>query len=415
MIQDNPDLSRGLRTAAWIWLAYLAVLFGIDTLMYASPIGIMLPYYLANGAIALVFLVFSYWTWIQKTLKKGYMPVMLLIISGLPIAASHLWLPHLVQGPMSNMEGITLRTMPVLFIGVVITAWHYSWRVVAFYAVGTAILEMTILQIMPQAIDPFASFALLFISIIRSVSFLVVGYYINLLMQRLRAQQELLVQANVQITHYASTLEQLTISRERNRMARELHDTLAHTLSALSVQLETTRAYWNVEPETAYNLLSKSLEATRSGLGETRRALKSLRATPLEDLGIRLALEKLVRSAKERGKLNIEMSLPDRIPSFSPDVEQCIYRIAQEAIENVLHHADAQNLSVKLAVEENDISLTVEDDGLGMDIKHRPQDGHYGMKGMRERAQLSGGKLEIDSQPDRGTRILLRIKGTEND
>ena len=383
--------------------------------MYAASISGMFLYYLANGVIALVFLLFSHWPWVQKNLKNGYMPVMLLIISSLPIAASRLWIPHLLTGPLTNMEGIALRTMPVLFIGLVITAWHYSWPAVVFYAVETTILEITLLQILPYAIAPTASHAMLYIAIIRSVSFLVVGYYISQLMQRLREQQNQLIEANIQLTHYASTLEQLTISRERNRMARELHDTLAHTLSALSVQLETARAYWKVEPDTAYDLLSQSLEATRSGLGETRRALKSLRASPLEDLGISLALQNLARSAKERGKLTLTLSLPEQGSTLSPDVEQCIYRVAQEAIENVLHHANAQTLSVTLAMEEDEIFLTVEDDGIGMDKKHHPQDGHYGLKGMRERAQLSGGELEIDSHPERGTRILLRIKGYQND
>jgi len=207
----------------------------------------------------------------------------------------------------------------------------------------------------------------------------------------------------------------LTISRERNRMARELHDTLAHTLSALSVQLETTRAYWNVEPDTAYEMLSKALDATRSGLNDTRRALKSLRASPLEDLGLFLALQNLVRSAKERGKLDVHLDLPNVQPSRPPTADQCIYRVAQEAIENVLHHAGAHTLSVILKMDSDVITLAVEDDGGGMDTKRHPLDGHYGIKGMRERAQLAGGELEITSQPDQGTRILLTIEGIEND
>jgi signal transduction histidine kinase len=415
MIKNNPDLTRGLRTAAWIWLAYLAILFGIDTFMYASPIRSMLLYYLANSSIALVFLAFSYWPWVQKVLKKAYMPVMLLIISTLPILASRLWNPHVVQGPMTNLEGTAIRMMPVLFIGVVIAAWHYSWPVVAIYAIGTSVLEMGIIPFLPKVSEPNNTVIVFFVSIIRSVSFLVVGYYISHLMNRLRDKQKQLVEANLQITHYASTLEQLTISRERNRMARELHDTLAHTLSALSVQLETTRAYWNVEPDTAYDLLTQTLEATRSGLNDTRRALKSLRASPLEDLGINLAIQNLTRSAKERGKLDVDLNMPNTLPSLSPNVEQCIYRVAQEAIENVLHHANAHTLSVKLAVDDDVITLTVEDDGMGMDAKHHPQDGHYGMKGMNERAQLAGGELDINSQPGQGTRILLTIEGIEND
>ena len=112
-------------------------------------------------------------------------------------------------------------------------------------------------------------------------------------MTRLREQGELLRQANAQLTHYASTLENLTVSRERNRMARELHDTLAHTLTGLSVTLETVKAYWDVDEDKARGLLDKSLETTRTGVEETRRALKSLRASPLEDMGLTLAIQKM--------------------------------------------------------------------------------------------------------------------------
>src|SRR6185503_5435116 len=191
----------------------------------------------------------------------------------------------------------------------------------------------------------------------------------------------------------------LTISRERNRMARELHDTVAHTLSGLTVQLETVMAYWHVDATAAQAMLDKSLEATRSGLHETRRALKSLRASPLDDLGLSLALRRLVESAARRANLALDLSLPEQIPFLSPDVEQAIYRVAQEAVANVTHHANAKNLKVHLTSNGQEISLLVCDDGRG--FKERPGENadHFGLPGMRERAQLVGGKLTVDSQP----------------
>jgi signal transduction histidine kinase len=254
-----------------------------------------------------------------------------------------------------------------------------------------------------------------FIAIVRSVSFLVVGYFISRLMRQIQAQQDALAQANAQLTHYASTLENLATSRERNRLARELHDTLAHTLSGLTVQLETVKAYWDVNPETAHHLLAQSLDATRSGLDETRRAVKALRASPLEDMGLLLGLKKLAESAAERGKVALELSLPEQIPSLSPDVEQCVYRIAQEAVENVVHHANAGKLILRLTVDKANIFLAVEDDGLGLKVDQAEQAGHYGLAGMRERAQLAGGRLSVSSQPDHGTRVHLAIEGYRHD
>lgn len=108
----------------------------------------------------------------------------------------------------------------------------------------------------------------LIVTLIQVVIFLAVGFSISYLVTRLRLQQESLEAANIRLTHYASTLEQLATSRERNRLARELHDTLAHTLSGLSVQLETLKAYWDVDQRTARSILEKSLEMAHLGLEE---------------------------------------------------------------------------------------------------------------------------------------------------
>ncbi len=404
-----------MRTASWIWLGYLCVLRLIDSILYVSaPQQILGRYFLVNAGIAALFLGLSYWPWLQRVLKNFYVPLMLVVIGGLPIVAGRLWVPTLPLGPMSNVEGLTLRLLPILFIGLVIAAWQYSWPVIALFAVSTAGLEIALVLVQPMD-NATAVNAVIFVTLVRSVSFVVVGYFVNYLVGRLQAQQEELTQANGRLQDYANAVEQLTVSRERNRLARELHDTLAHTLSGLSVQLETAKAYREVNPETTFDLLEQSLSATRSGLDETRRALKALRASSLEDLGLRLALKQLAEDAAERGKLELTLVLPDQTPFLTAEVEQVIYRIAQEAIENVVRHAQAQNLSVYLAVLEREILLRVEDDGRGINPTGIEQMGHYGIKGMHERAQLAGGSLTINSQPDEGTWVQFLLRGKFND
>jgi signal transduction histidine kinase len=225
---------------------------------------------------------------------------------------------------------------------------------------------------------------------------------------RLREQQDSLQRANANLTHYASTLEQLAVSRERNRLARELHDTLAHSLTAISVSLETAKAYFNIDSNKTRELLDKSLEATRSGVDETRRALKALRSSVLEDMGLGLAIQRAAESAAARFNLELELGLQNPLPSLSPDVEQTIYRIAQESIENVSHHAQAKRLCVRLSYNGQGTTLTVEDDGIGFDPKETSS-GHFGLVGMKERAELAGGKLTIASEKGRGTRVALII------
>jgi signal transduction histidine kinase len=249
--------------------------------------------------------------------------------------------------------------------------------------------------------------------LIQTVIFLVVGFSISYLMSRLRAQQQSLEAANSRLTQYASTLEQLSTSRERNRLALELHDTLAHTLSGLSVQLETIKAYWDVDKPTAHSILEKSLTATHSGLEETRRALKSLRASPLDDMGLALALRKMAEDAASRASLTLDMPEIIMMPLLSPDVEHCIYRVVQEAITNTVKHASAKKLTLKLECIEGQVSLSVSDDGTGFNADTIDKTSHFGLAGMQERAQLVGGELNITSKPGSGTTIRLVIKKVE--
>ena len=198
------------------------------------------------------------------------------------------------------------------------------------------------------------------------------------------------------------------MSRERNRLARELHDTLAHSLTAISVSLETAKAYFDIDTEKSRDFIDKSLDATRKGADETRRALKALRSSSLEDMGLSLAIQRTAESAAARFHLNLTLDLKNPMPTLSPDVEQTIFRVAQESIENIVNHSRAKNFSVTL---DSDIhtTLTIQDDGIGFDTKSKEPTGHFGLVGMHERAQLAGGKLKISSEKGKGTKVVLTI------
>lgn len=405
MRTNENDSTFLLKTAGWMWLGYLALLLAIDTYLSGRPPLSMARYYLVNGLMALVFLACALYPGVRSRLKGTYIPFMLLLIAVLPVAANRLWIGPLPPGPMSNIEGVTLRLLPILFIGLIVTAWQYAMTMVAFYALVTTVLDIGLLWALP-AENPNTGQIVFFVAMMRLVSFLVVGYFVSRLIQRLQEQQRALTEANARLVHYAGTVEQLTLSRERNRLARELHDTLAHSLSALSVQLETVKAYWDVEPETARQLLGQSLAATRTGLNETRRALKALRASPLDDLGLLLALRQLAQDTAERGRLALTLSLPEQLLPLPPDVEQCVYRVAQEALENVVRHAHARHLRLALTVDAG-LVLEIADDGVGFEREVVAGNGRFGLAGMRERASVAGATLTIDSQAQNGTRVRL--------
>jgi signal transduction histidine kinase len=423
-MQNEPaDHVRVMRTAAWAWIGYVVALAWLDIFIYAGSPGFrmgsimrddlrlnILWYHFENGLPALIFIILAYSDWLKKK-SAPLIPLMILLVSVVPILTNTLLTPPLPRAPLSNVEGMVLRQLPVLMIGLVLVAWHYKLAIMLVFSLGTSVLELWITFGAKQFNDPGLAEAYVFVIIIRAICFMVVGMFINQLINRLRAQQEALITANSRLAHHANTLETLAISRERNRMSRELHDTVVHTLSGLTVQLETAKAYWQVNPQTSEKLLDQSLTAARSGLQETRRALKALRASPLEDLGPVIAIQNLVKKAAERGKLELSLELPDSSLTINPDAEQCLYRVAQEAIENVVHHANAHQLTVRLVVQGEDVDLSVQDDGIGFHPENSVTPGHFGLPGMQERAQLAGGKLTISSRPGYGTTVHLTIEG----
>jgi two-component system sensor histidine kinase UhpB len=139
--------------------------------------------------------------------------------------------------------------------------------------------------------------------------------------------------------------------------------------------------------------------------------LQALRATPLEDLGLALAIRSLAENVAARGALSLDLDLPEQINDLAPEVEQCYYRVAQEALENVIMHANAQRVSVSLRQAEGWLTLEVSDDGLGFTGEATGSDDRFGIKGMRERAELIGGTLGVESHSGQGTTIRLQSGG----
>ena len=116
-----------------------------------------------------------------------------------------------------------------------------------------------------------------------------------------------------------------------------------------------------------------------------------------------------LKSAASRSHLNLTLDLKNPMPSLSPDVEQTIFRVAQESIENLVKHSHAKSFSVRLENDGHVTTLTIEDDGIGFDPQGKESTGHFGLVGMRERAELAGGKLKVKSEKGKGTKVVLTI------
>lgn len=205
----------------------------------------------------------------------------------------------------------------------------------------------------------------------------------------------------------------LAAVEERNRLAREIHDTLAQSLAALALKLEATDALWAEKPARAREQLRRALELTREALAEARHSVEDLRAPSLQQRSLQEALAELVRELGADTEIKGRTDLPSGELGFTARLEAGLYRVAQEALSNVRKHARARRVWLKLSRDESSVTLDVRDDGVGFDPDQlgdpAVDQGHYGLVGMRERARLLGGQLTIASAPGKGTRLTVRV------
>jgi two-component system sensor histidine kinase UhpB len=195
---------------------------------------------------------------------------------------------------------------------------------------------------------------------------------------------------------------------ERQRLAAELHDEIGQTLTAAAIQIEHAADVGRDSPPD----LRRIADSVRRSLDEVRRIARELRPEALDDLGLVNALISLCSRLASQGGLRIERQL-EKLPGISPDLELVIYRVAQESLTNVVRHAQASRATVSLAAGSRAATLSIVDDGRGL-----PADlpAHTaGISGMRERARLLHGRLEIESKPGEGTTVRLELPWEEQD
>jgi signal transduction histidine kinase len=406
--QLEPGALPVFRLFAILWLG-LFLLGGGVLLVSEAFSHRALVFYLAGIANAILLLGYLLWPPLQRYLGAKYLPIGIIIASVGPIAINHLVSLLQIHPSATRTPFDTWPLAAILFVPLVIVAWQHPLRDMVIYCLGTALLDL-LLAIPAAQGDEWAFFSIAHGILGRTGSFLLVGYMVSRIMEIQRQQRQSLAEANTKLTHYATTLERLTTTRERNRLARELHDTLAHTLSAVAVELEAVDSLWDVDPDQAHTLLKRSLAATRTGLTETRRALQALRSSPLEDLGLALAIRQEAQTVAGRANWALDLRIPERVDNLPPDVEQCFYRVAQEVLANASYHAQAQRVKVNLLRENDLLTLTVSDDGRGFDPNDVDTERHLGIRGMQERAEMVGGTLEIESEPGQGTTVRLMIE-----
>lgn len=315
------------------------------------------------------------WIWVERA-KRSLMP--LLIAGLLAVSLAGLWI---------SRGGVMLMLMPL--IGFAVIYGSIRWGIVV-----TALVLATNVGI---ALDAGASLVQTYSS---STGFIPGAVFAILIGKLIVHEREM----RQQMRRYAVEVEELATTRERNRIARDIHDSVGHYLTVVNVQIEAARAILAKDSAAANECLTRAQELARQGLSDLRRSVAMLRDGNTQNRPFGIALASLVDDCRAQG---LETSLAvDGVPRpLTPAVEYTLFRTAQEALTNITKHAQATKARVTLRYGEHDVSLAVVDDGVGAVMT----DGGFGIIGLRERATLINGTLSTRTSVGHGFTIEVRV------
>lgn len=211
-----------------------------------------------------------------------------------------------------------------------------------------------------------------------------------------------------QLQAYAEKVAGLAAIEERNRLARDIHDGLGHYLTVINVQLEKAMAFRDRAPEVADQAVRDAKRLAGEALQDVRRSVYSLRNSE-EPFSLVQAVTGLVDNMR-RSQFSVDMKIEGSEEGFSHQSLMTLYRAAQESLTNVKKHAQASHTTMSLELGDQQASLCISDDGQGFDtgILHEATP-YFGLRGVRERLELVGGTLELDSIPGKGTRLTITV------
>ena len=301
------------------------------------------------------------------------------------LAGAILWLAHGHTG---------LASMGIISQNALVLRRRYALAIAGLHAANLAVMVVPALGV-TRAVTITSAF-------VSAEAFVLV--FTEVLVRERRAKVEL-TDANVKLARYALQAEELATAKERNRLARELHDSLGHYLTVIHVHLEAAERHLERDPGRARQSLTRAVRLTHEGLDDVRRSVAALRVTAVESAPLPAVLRGLAEELSASG-ITTRFELSGSPRPLSLPVELAVYRAVQEALTNVRKHADAANVEVRLEYAERSVKVSVRDDGRGASAE--PTAG-FGLIGVRERARLIGADVRITASP--GFEIELTIPG----
>ena len=398
--QPTPYTLTGVERDPRLFIWFLTLVMGIMyTVALLERPALRAPVPLTIFSILFVVHILLHWQ-IERIFEKPKLLFAYILVQGL-LAFAISWIAvheavafavyMALFGEAVGMFGLTRRTL-------LATIYYFT---LAFISI-----QQTITSLPP---------ALLVVTALPVLIFVVIYVVLYRRPPDARAQAQILAaeleSANHPLTEYAAQVEDLTIAAERERMARELHDTLSQGLAGLILQLEAADAHLaQTRPEKAHQIIAQAMQKARDSLADARNAISNLRENHVGEL------EDSLR--REIDRFEAATGIPcvfhaDLTPHLPDSVKETILRTVSESLTNIARHARASEAAVTFTVKEQTLTLAVQDNGLGFDPQSIPS-GHYGLLGIRERIRLIGGQLTLDSAPGKGTILIVEIPITQS-
>jgi signal transduction histidine kinase len=325
-------------------------------------------------------------------------------------------------GSFASRLGVVLFQIALVFVAIIVSQGNGSMPILYFIIIPTAYLSFTFLQASSLMLLCMGALFLAYLIVYDLGSavaamfpygggFAFFAAISTALIQQQKGRQQAerllaeLEDAHEQLRAYAAQVEALAVAEERNRLAREIHDSLGHYLTAITMQLEAAGQLVAKEPQRAAESIAKAEEMARESLAEVRRSVAALRASPVDTAALGDAIGELVENLYDSG-IATTFSVKGKSQSLPIQAKTALYRAAQEGLTNVRKHAKASSVEVKLAYEPEQVMLTITNNGVGQ----RGEEGTgFGLLGLRERMSLVGGTLEAGSDPEGGFRLHVIV------
>jgi signal transduction histidine kinase len=208
---------------------------------------------------------------------------------------------------------------------------------------------------------------------------------------------------------HAAEADFALLTAERTRLARELHDTLEQTIASVALQLDAAKGFFHGEPDESQRLLDAATLQLRESQSEVRRSVWNLRSVKLEEATLPEALQQLGKALADTHGPKVEVRCEGEPVHVPPGAASHLFRVAQEGVTNALKHAQARRIEIVLTFRTESVELRVDDDGCGFDPAAAAINGHFGLRGLRERARALQAELTLDSTSGRGTRLRLNV------